>query len=291
MLDLDLLIAPAEYRREMDSPDGRVHWTEIGSGDPLLFVQSWGPLPATTAWMTVGPVASLLADRYRCILIDLPNFGLSGPLQYNEPVHDIGVRNVIRVLDHLGIDRLPVVGGSIGGTTALDLELQHPERVAALFLGSCHVSTGGDPYVLAPGPSEAARNYLELMSDPDNEATLRRMLVSMVYDESLITDALVEQMIALRARSADHLAAETVSTSVGHSNLSELKRVSAPLRLFHGRFDRMVPVEQALQLSSYITHADLVLFNKTGHWPAFERPEAYARELTTFLDSVATLAE
>ncbi|MHA3705252.1 alpha/beta fold hydrolase, partial [Jatrophihabitans sp. YIM 134969] len=36
---------------------------------------------------------------------------------------------VVRVMDHLGIDKAPCVGTSMGATTCLDLALQHPHRV------------------------------------------------------------------------------------------------------------------------------------------------------------------
>ncbi|GGN40282.1 alpha/beta fold hydrolase [Streptomyces fuscichromogenes] len=281
-----LLIAPADLRRTISTSEGVVHWTELGEGTPLLFIQPWGPHPGVTAWMAFAEVAQELSDRYRCILLDLPNYGLSGPVEYHEPVHDVAVRAVIRLLDELELDRVVVVGGSMGGTTALDLALTHPDRVSALFVGSCHASTGGDPYLLAPFPPEAISYYLASVEDPASEFHLRRFLGSLVHQHELLTEELVSQMISFRERSAAHIEAEAASATVAHSNLGDLHRITCPTVIFHGRIDRMVPLEQALMLAAYIRHADLVVFGECGHWPSFERPHQFAIQLSTFLKAL-----
>jgi 2-hydroxy-6-oxonona-2,4-dienedioate hydrolase len=45
------------------------------------------------------------------------------------------------------------------------------------------------------------------------------------------------------------------------------------VRIAHGRFDRMVTVEQALLLMGYMPQADLVILNRCGHWARYERPD------------------
>ena len=106
----------------------------------------------------------------------------------------------------------------------------------------------------------------------------------MIYDESLVTEDMVCAIQDFRDSNMDHWSAVSHSTSRSHSNVGALSTIDVPMKIIHGRFDRMVPFEQALMLMSYISHADVVLLNKCGHWPAFERPSAFTAIVGEWLD-------
>lgn len=277
------LLAPTEFSHTLDTEEGALHYVDVGAGEPVLLIHAFGPQPGVTSWLIYREVIELLSGKYRCIGLDMPNFGLSGPVRYNEPYHDVVVRAAIRLLVHLNIDRLPVVGTSMGATSALDLAIQAPERVERLVIGSCHASTGGDPYVLMPFPSEVARAHAEAQANPEDRAVLARLLRTLVYDEALVSEELVSSVHAFRADRMEHLAAETGSRSVAHSNLAALREVELPVKIIHGRFDRMVPLEQALLIMSYLPQADVTVLNRCGHWPPVERPSAFASLVDQFV--------
>jgi pimeloyl-ACP methyl ester carboxylesterase len=225
----------------------------------------------------------VLAKHRRCIVVELTNYGHTGPVTFNEPAHDVCVRAVIRVMDHLGIARATCVGTSQGATTCLDLALQHPDRVEALVLGACHASTGGDPYLLAPFPGEVSRLQLESQSDPRDRDKLARLLRGLWYDESNVTDGLLDDLLAFREEHFDHWEANARSFSVPHSNVVALDTVTVPTLVIHGRFDRMVPFEQALLFMAHMPNADVLLLNECGHWPPMERPAEWASAVLEFL--------
>jgi pimeloyl-ACP methyl ester carboxylesterase len=277
------LLPPDGYAHTIESPEGPVYYLEAGTGEPLLLVSAWGPTPGATAWLEYRDVLAVLSQSYRCIVVELTNYGHTGPVTFHEPAHDVCVRAVVRVLDHLGISRVTAVGASMGATTCIDLALQHPERVERLIIGACHASTGGDPYLLAPFPGESMRLHKETATDPLNRDKLERLLRALWYDESNVTPGLVDQMLAFRAAHMDHWQASVDSVSVPHSNMAALTSISVPTLVIHGRFDRMVPCEQALQIMSYMPNADLVMLNECGHWPPMERPDAFAALVLDFL--------
>jgi pimeloyl-ACP methyl ester carboxylesterase len=277
------LLPPEEVAHTIDSPEGPVYYLEAGTGEPLLLVSAWGPTPGATAWLVYRDVLAVLSESYRCIVVELSNYGHTGPVTFNEPAHDVCVRAVVRVLDHLGIAQVTAVGTSMGATTCLDLALQHPERVERLVVGACHASTGGDPYVLAPFPGEAMRLHRESQADPLNSDKLERFLRSLWYDEANVTPELVDELLAFRAVHMDHWQASVDSVSVPHSNVVALPTITVPTLVIHGRFDRMVPFEQALMIMSYMPNADMVLLNECGHWPPMERPDAFASLVLDFL--------
>jgi len=241
-------------------------------------------LPGVTGWWLYKQVLERLSRSFRCIVYDLLNYGLTGPVVYDEPVHDVAARQVVAVMDHIGIDVAPLVGTSMGATTALDVALTYPGRVSRLVIGACHASTGGDPYLIVPFPSEVTRLFGQLKQDPDSIDKLQRLLEGIVFDADLVSPALISEMVAFRSAHRDHYEADVASNSVPHSNLQALQTLTIPTRVIHGRFDRMVPFEQALTIMSYVPHADVVVLNACGHWPPFERPDEFTEQVLLFLD-------
>src|SRR5574342_226612 len=97
-----------------------------GAGRPLLYLHGAG----TFWWM---PVHDLLARRRRVLLPVHPGFGASEGLEAIETIEDL-VFHTLDVLDALGLDRVDVVGLSLGGWLGAELALRHPARVSRLVL-------------------------------------------------------------------------------------------------------------------------------------------------------------
>ncbi|MEU6645522.1 alpha/beta hydrolase [Saccharomonospora sp. NPDC046836] len=280
------LFVDRRYSRKIDDGDGGfVHVHDIGSGPPVIIQQAFGPSPGTSAWLTWKGVVEKLQDSYRCILLDFPNFGLSSRRAINEPAHEVCARNTFHVMDELGIDSAPVLGTSMGGTVAIVMALQQPERVDRMMIGACHASTGGDPYTLAPFPSEVLRRFAESRENPPSPALIRQLLRSIVYDEELVTPELVEALYEWRLRDVAVNGEGGGGPSYPHSRLADLSSISTPTLIVHGRFDRMVPLEHATLLMSYLSQANLVVLNRCGHWPPFEFPQEYAAHARRFLEA------
>jgi pimeloyl-ACP methyl ester carboxylesterase len=122
-------LAPAERFVTVGSPPVRLRVQELGSGEPVLFVNGTG-----------GPgayFAPLLAELhgFRCLVLDRPGWGLSAPVDFSgRPYRTVAAELLRETLDALGIDRACLVGGSIGSLWALRLAQAHPSRVDHLVL-------------------------------------------------------------------------------------------------------------------------------------------------------------
>ena len=108
-----------------------IHYVDIGDRDatPVLLVH--GLNGVWQNWLDTLPT---LAERYRAIALDLPGFG-DTPLPEEDPI-TIGyyARMVDAFLGQLGIDRLAVVGHSMGGFIGAELALPYATRVDRLTL-------------------------------------------------------------------------------------------------------------------------------------------------------------
>src|SRR5262249_61376056 len=105
-----------------------VHYHDVGEGEPVLFLHSYGP--GTTAWITFHKAVGELSQHYRCILMDMPNFSKTGPIVFREGVHSLQARTAVALLGALGIDKARGVGNSQGGQSAMVAAINYPERVS-----------------------------------------------------------------------------------------------------------------------------------------------------------------
>jgi 2-hydroxy-6-oxonona-2,4-dienedioate hydrolase len=120
-------------------PPVAVRVIEAGDGPPLVLVHGSGMSGST--WAPLMPYL----ERHRLIAFDLPGFGLSDAFDYSgRPLRAHAVAQLTSLLDALGLERVPIVGASLGGMWALCLAVDVPERVAA-------VASLGVPAVALPG--------------------------------------------------------------------------------------------------------------------------------------------
>jgi 2-hydroxy-6-oxonona-2,4-dienedioate hydrolase len=257
-----------------------VHYHDVGAGDPVLFLHSYGP--GTTAWITFHKAIAALAPHFRCILMDLPNFSKTGPIVYRDGVHAVQARTAVALLDALGIERAHWVGSSQGGQSSMVAAISYPERVRKFVMGGSHIGTGGDRYLMANRPSEGSRATRQALDDPTRE-NIRRYLRVHIDDESLVTDELVDYIHRAHTWSPEFMEARRQSVSTPHDYTPDLASIQAPVLLIHGRYDRMVAFEVSIAILNHIADSRLVLLNNCGHWPPFEKPAEWAAQVLAFL--------
>jgi haloalkane dehalogenase len=117
--------------RWLDGPWGKVHYVDEGEGPPILFLHG----NPTWCFLYRGIIIRL-RDRFRCIALDLPGFGLSDhPSDYRyTPEEHAGV--VQRFVQTLDLKDLTVMGHDWGGPIGMELALVELPRIRALVMGN-----------------------------------------------------------------------------------------------------------------------------------------------------------
>jgi len=165
--------AESRYVRLSD-PALTVRVLESGGGAPLVLVHGSGMSAPTWA-----PMLAHLGDR-RVHAVDLPGFGLSDPCDYSgRPLRRHAVAQMTSLLDALELERVPVAGTSLGAMWAMNLALEHPERVTSVVaIGIPAVSLPGmkaDPFFRAM-TTPGVRALLSRMPPPRSAAAARRAM-------------------------------------------------------------------------------------------------------------------
>ena len=254
--------------------------TDAGGGLPLVMLHGGGP--GASAWSNFGPALPGFAARFRTLLVDQPGFGTSDkpPVVGNYYRHSAD--HVVRLLDELGIDRVHLLGNSLGGGTAVRLALSHPDRVGRLVL----MGPGGlSLNLFHADPTEGVQRLMDFGANPTREA-LRAFISTMVVDQSLVTDALVEERFADATAPGAQEAMASMGMSFWNPETAEdgmLWREAHRLRqhtlLTWGREDRVNPLDGAMAALKLIPKAQLHVFPRCGHWAQIEAADEF-REIT-----------
>ncbi|HEV8217913.1 MAG TPA: alpha/beta hydrolase [Gemmatimonadaceae bacterium] len=142
------------------SANGVDYWFEIhGSGEPLLLLH--GGLFSTGMF---GPTLENLAETRRVIGVDLHGHGHTALGDRAIDPVDIG-RDLAVVVEQLGLDRVDVMGYSFGGTVAMQLAFQHPERVRRLALVSTPYARSGFFPEMLPQQAAVGAAMASMMKD------------------------------------------------------------------------------------------------------------------------------
>ena len=132
--------------RELDLPQGTVRVYEEGEGQVLLFVH--GLLVSHTLWELVIP---RLADRHRCVAIDLPLGAHRTPMRPDADLSPLGLAAMIAgVMDQLDLRDVVLVGNDTGGALCQLVVAHHPERLAGLVLTTCDAYEHFPPPMVKP---------------------------------------------------------------------------------------------------------------------------------------------
>jgi pimeloyl-ACP methyl ester carboxylesterase len=263
---------PAIPSPSSDVPPHRWH----GEGSPLVLISGLGG--KGTSW---HPFLSCAAERFRVLTFDNRGAGEAPAIDGPITVRDLAL-DALRLLDHLGLERVAVMGRSMGGMIAQELALLAPERVSALGL----VCTAARSDAKLAGIFELWAG----MAEQGVSAELRHRC-SMAF-------CLGQEFVRDEERSRRYLEAKSASdrprdyarqahACARHDALDRLHRIAAPTLVVSGTDDRLTPPPYAEELAKAIAGADLRYIHGAGHLAYLEAPDEFARVALRFLETHA----
>jgi pimeloyl-ACP methyl ester carboxylesterase len=257
-----------------------------GSGPVLLLVHGIGD--SSRAWRDLIPG---LARDHTVIAPDLLGHGRSDKprADYSVAAYANGMRDLLGVL---GVDRVTIVGHSLGGGVAMQFAYQYPERVERLVL----VSTGGvgrdvNPALrLASVPgADALLHLLRLpttrLAARAGAVAVRRLPIDLRFD----VDDLMRIFDALPDATARAAVVRTLRAVVDWRGqvVTMLDRCylarGMPTLLVWGAHDTILPVEHAHVAHAALPGSRLEIFEDSGHFPHHSEPARFIEVLRDFL--------
>lgn len=274
------LLSSEETSRTIRTPGWKLHFHEAGEGEAVLFLHGSGP--GATAWSNFHLNITPLARTHRVLMLDQPGWGESDPLEAAAGGH---LRAIEEFLDALGIEKVSLIGNSLGGINAIEFAMVHPERVHRIVtMGTADLTM---PHLFSPagftlGLQEVYRGYVERTPE-----VYRRLVQVMSYGDRFMDDELIAERFAAAMRHEEHLDAFVARANTPREapewTAARVSAIEHETLLIHGRDDQVVPVEASLRLLAMIPNSRALIFNQCGHWAELERADEFNRAVADFL--------
>src|SRR5271166_315748 len=258
---------------------------EAGEGPPLLMLHGGGP--GATGMSNFSRNIPTLADRFHVIAPDMPGYGRSSKgLDRTDPFGELA-RAMLGLLDSLGVEKAHILGNSLGGSCALRLALEAPDRADRLvLLGPGGIDTSRRP------PTEGLLHLLDYYSGegPSREKFEQFLRKDLVFDGAALPDALIATRYAASidpevvanpplVRPKDLANARALDLTLD----PRLGSLETPTLVLWGTEDCVNPASGGRSLQEKMPNCDLYLFSRTGHWVQWERAAQFNAATIAFL--------
>ena len=248
-------LPPPEAEGRVDFEGARIWYATFGSGPPVIFLH--GAFEHSGDWGNQVP-AMLEAGR-RVVLIDSRGRGRStrGALAFT---YELMAREVLAVMDALGIDSASVVGWSDGAIIGLILAMDHPARVERVFAFGGNMDLNG------------------VKPEPTPTAALGQAFDRAVKDYARLSDTPGEFKVM-----ADEV--NRMMQTQPNYDAGDLARIRRPVAIAHAEHDEFIKLDHAEYLARTIPDARLVALPGVSHFALWQKPDEFNDTIRTFLQS------
>ena len=261
---------------------GLIQYTEFGEGAPMLIVHGAGG-----GYDQGEYFAKLIGGNYRWIAPS--RFGFLGSPVPEGANSSLQADAYACLLDALGIDRVGVVGVSMGGPSSLLFALRYPQKTNSLVMISAA------SHAIPPRPAILAAMFNIFLNDfvfwamvhlsPGGLLAALGVPVEvqkqLSFEETAQLKSFLESIVPMGARRNGQLLEQHMS----EYDAEQIRNIQAPTLVLHARDDTLIAFEQGEFTARNIPGAQLIPMEKGGHLALMMNMNAEAREkLLVFLE-------
>jgi 3-oxoadipate enol-lactonase len=251
-------------------------------GSPEAMFLLHGFAENSSAWNGWVPK---LARHFRVIRPDMRGFGKSTPMaaDYAWSVDVLG-DDILKLADHLGIDRFHVVAAKVGGAIALRLAASHPDRVRTLTVTGATFISGKRPANRSASPALRRDEFEKQGCEAWARETMTGRLGSDCSPEML------EGWIQMMASTPKSTAAGFYSKVAGTNNSEDMPRITCPTLAIIIKDGGEGVAEAARERIKLIPRGELVVVPGDSYHVAATHPDACAQATIDFIERSAVKA-
>jgi len=243
--------------------EGKFKYLEIGEGTPMIILHGlMGGLS------NFNNVAQFFPEKgYKVIIPELPLFEL--------PLLTTNVNSFAKYLKefiaHKKLDKVILLGNSLGGHIGLLYTKQYPKNVKALVItgsSGLYESAMGESY-----PKRGDRNYIKTKTE------------NVFYDPAIATPELVDEVFETvndRVKLIRTLA--IAKSAIRHNMGKDLPQMNTPTCIIWGENDSVTPPEVGTEFHEKLPDSDLFWIKKCGHAAMMEHPDTFNEILIAWLE-------
>lgn len=225
------------------------------------------------------------AEHFHVIRYDIRGFGKSDALKAPADRRD----NLLRLLDHLHVERAILLGCSMGGEIAIDFTLEHPDKVSALIA----VSAVPSGFEMQGAPPPLMMEMIEAFQSGDLERSADLQIRIWVDGEQRQPQQ-VDQKMRQHAAAMNRIPVQRGTLAMDMQPLNplnppavtRLKDIHVPTLLIAGALDNSEIIRAADVMEQEIKGAKKAIIDGGAHVPNMDKPAEFNRIVLDFLASV-----
>jgi pimeloyl-ACP methyl ester carboxylesterase len=281
----------SSHAHEITLEAGPIHYRDSGSGPVIVFAH--GLLVNGTLWRKVTP---LLADRFRCVVPDLPLGSHPEPMNPDADLTPPGVARILAdFMSALDLEDATLVGNDTGGAISQLVAANHPERLARLVLTPCDAYENFLPPFFRPFQYAAkVPGLLTALIQPVRLRAIQRgplafgLLMNPESVDPDVMDAWVRPYLTNPGVRRDAIKfLRSISNRYTIEAAEQLRRLDRPALIAWAPEDRFFKFRYAERLAAEIPNARLVRVENSRTFVPEDQPDRLAAEIATFVGETA----
>ncbi len=261
-----------------NTTQGLVHYEVYGSGPPVILIHGW-----TQAWNTWRSTIEVFSNQYRMYAPDLWGFGESEKDRRSSFEVSDFVELIPQLMDHLGMAKVPIMGHSMGGTTALGIALKYPDRVKKVAVVGSPINGQSLSFFLHLA---GMKLIASLMLAGPNAPLLRAFLWSW---SPFVTPQNPRMFYDMAVGNSSGFSLTSFFSSIAslrRTNLTgRLKDITVPAMGVYGARDVVVNPSEVKYFKGPIPGGRFVWIKNAGHFPMWDTPDEFARAFNDFMQN------
>lgn len=234
--------------------EGKFTYAEAGEGQPIVILH--GLMGALSNFDETFDHFS--ENGYKVFIPELPLYSL--------PLIKTNVKNLAKFLNEFlefkKLEKVVLLGNSLGGHIALYFTKYYPERVKALVLtgsSGLYENSMGDSY-----PKRGDRGYVTQKAQ------------DVFYDPAIATEKLIDDVyVVINDRNSLIRTLAIAKSAIRHNMSKDLPNIHQPTCLIWGKQDKVTPPEVGIDFDKLLPDSDLFWIDKCGHASMMERPKEF----------------
>lgn len=249
-----------------------LNYKVAGQGPVVLFIHGF------CEDLSIWHKAHSYLETYTVLCIDLPGFGASAFIK-NQDLSTMA-KEIDTLLRQLEVEKVTIIGHSLGGYVGLKFSQLYPEKVSGL--GLFHSTIFGDSeekkenrnktiaFIEKHGVGNFANSFIGTLFHPDNRAKFEPEIKALSeIVKSTSKEAIIETTKAMRDR-------EDFSPFVA--------KIQTPMLYIVGKEDQAVPLQKSLEQCHIAPDNSILILEKTAHMGMYENKQKTYTTIKHFAD-------
>ena len=257
-------------------------YIEEGQGTPLILIHGGGA--GADSWGNWKGCFPLLSKNFRVLAIDMVGFGKTDRPDPDTFLYDDNARikHVVDFIEAMRLERVNLVGNSMGGGASLGVCMKRPELVNKLVLmGSAGLSKTAEM-------SDELRVILTYKPSRDH---MRQLVQALTHDGFEVDEDMVSYRYNITTQPEVMKAyGAMMQWQMEHGGLfypeEEIRQVKHKTLIVNGKQDKVIPSTHGWKFSQLLDNSWLCLIPNCGHWAMIEHPKEFCDITTWFLTTV-----